>query len=178
MKIAGQIIERTVHIPPAGLEGDLVIPERARAVIAFAHGSGSSRHSSRNQFVARVLQRGGLGDSVIRPAHRQRRHHRLPDRSSPLGHRARCSRGASPGGTAARIMRYRRSACWLLRREHRCSGSTSCGHTAAWWGLRRRIPRRPPRPRRSLAASGRSPTLLIVGGEDTSVFLMNQDAFR
>src|SRR3989304_9510668 len=37
------------------LEGNLSIPDRARAVILFAHGSGSSRHSPRNRFVARVL---------------------------------------------------------------------------------------------------------------------------
>jgi len=60
MKTIGERIERNVLIPPAGLEGELVIPEKATAVIAFAHGSGSSRHSPRNQYVARVLQQGGL----------------------------------------------------------------------------------------------------------------------
>ena len=60
MKTTGELIERSVLIPPAELEGDLVIPEKATAVIAFAHGSGSSRHSPRNQYVARVLQQGGL----------------------------------------------------------------------------------------------------------------------
>ncbi|MGY0056571.1 dienelactone hydrolase family protein [Streptomyces sp. LZ34] len=43
------------------LVGDLVIPEGARGVVAFAHGSGSSRHSPRNRSVAEVLQRAGLG---------------------------------------------------------------------------------------------------------------------
>jgi putative phosphoribosyl transferase len=38
------------------LDGDLVVPENAYGVVLFAHGSGSSRHSRRNQFVARVLQ--------------------------------------------------------------------------------------------------------------------------
>ena len=42
------------------LEGNLSIPDRARAVILFAHGSGSSRHSPRNRFVARVLNDAGL----------------------------------------------------------------------------------------------------------------------
>ena len=42
------------------LEGNLSIPDRARAVILFAHGSGSSRHSPRNRFVARVLTDAGL----------------------------------------------------------------------------------------------------------------------
>lgn len=43
------------------LTGDLVLPPQARGVVAFAHGSGSSRHSPRNRAVARVLQDAGLG---------------------------------------------------------------------------------------------------------------------
>lgn len=47
---------------PAGetsLEGELAIPDRAAGVVLFAHGSGSSRHSPRNQFVARMIQASG-----------------------------------------------------------------------------------------------------------------------
>src|SRR4029450_5465756 len=49
---------------PAGravLSGNLEIPQNAMALVLFAHGSGSSRHSPRNQFVARTLNRAGLG---------------------------------------------------------------------------------------------------------------------
>jgi len=49
---------------PAGhavLSGNLTIPENATALVLFAHGSGSSRQSPRNQFVARTLNRAGLG---------------------------------------------------------------------------------------------------------------------
>ena len=49
---------------PAGravLSGNLTIPENAAALVLFAHGSGSSRHSPRNQFVARTLNCAGLG---------------------------------------------------------------------------------------------------------------------
>src|SRR5438067_6929229 len=42
------------------LEGDLVVPDDARGIVLFAHGSGSSRHSSRNRFVAEVLQSANL----------------------------------------------------------------------------------------------------------------------
>jgi dienelactone hydrolase len=42
------------------LEGDLVIPQSAAGIVLFAHGSGSSRHSSRNRFVAQRLQKVGL----------------------------------------------------------------------------------------------------------------------
>ena len=49
---------------PAGravLSGNLTIPENAIALVLFAHGSGSSRHSPRNQFVARTINCAGLG---------------------------------------------------------------------------------------------------------------------
>lgn len=54
--------ERVVSIPvgPVTLEGDLGIPEGARGLVVFAHGSGSSRRSPRNRFVALVLRQGGL----------------------------------------------------------------------------------------------------------------------
>lgn len=45
----------------AVLSGNLTIPENANALVLFAHGSGSSRHSPRNQFVARTMNRAGLG---------------------------------------------------------------------------------------------------------------------
>jgi dienelactone hydrolase len=47
------------------LEGNLVVSEKASGVVLFAHGSGSSRHSPRNQFVARALQEAGLGTLLI-----------------------------------------------------------------------------------------------------------------
>jgi dienelactone hydrolase len=42
------------------LEGNLSLPDHAIALVLFAHGSGSSRHSPRNQFVARTLNNAGL----------------------------------------------------------------------------------------------------------------------
>jgi putative phosphoribosyl transferase len=42
------------------LEGNLSIPRNARGMVVFVHGSGSSRHSPRNQYVAKILQDGGL----------------------------------------------------------------------------------------------------------------------
>ena len=43
------------------LNGELVLPSTARSVVLFAHGSGSSRLSPRNQFVAQILQQHGIG---------------------------------------------------------------------------------------------------------------------
>lgn len=57
----------TVRIPvnQGTLEGDLVVPARATGVVLFAHGSGSSRKSPRNRFVADILQRAGLATLLI-----------------------------------------------------------------------------------------------------------------
>src|SRR6266446_2345112 len=43
------------------LQGDLTIPVGAQGVVLFAHGSGSSRHSPRNQLVARTIREAGVG---------------------------------------------------------------------------------------------------------------------
>src|SRR5215210_5591386 len=58
------IKERRVTILE-GLEGDLTIPLGAQAVVLFAHGSGSSRYSSRNQFVANVLNNKGIATLLV-----------------------------------------------------------------------------------------------------------------
>ena len=52
-----------VRIPAGGvtLDGNLTIVDGATALVLFVHGSGSSRHSPRNQFVARTLNNAGLG---------------------------------------------------------------------------------------------------------------------
>jgi putative phosphoribosyl transferase len=57
--------EQRVKVSPDGLSGDLVIPERATGVVLFAHGSGSSRHSPRNRYVASVLQQGRFGTLLM-----------------------------------------------------------------------------------------------------------------
>jgi putative phosphoribosyl transferase len=58
---------RPVRVPAgsAVLEGDLGIPEGAGGVVLFAHGSGSSRHSKRNRYVAGTLREAGLATLLI-----------------------------------------------------------------------------------------------------------------
>jgi len=53
----------TVHIPAGQVEldGELILPPSAKGVVLFAHGSGSSRFSPRNTYVAEVLQQHGIG---------------------------------------------------------------------------------------------------------------------
>src|SRR5260370_31588581 len=56
------IAEESLQIPVSGavLQADVVVPEQARGVVLFAHGSGSSRHSPRNRYAAAELQAAGL----------------------------------------------------------------------------------------------------------------------
>jgi putative phosphoribosyl transferase len=67
--------KKTVRIPvpsadhekeaTAILEGDITIPNNTTGIVIFAHGSGSSRHSPRNQFVAKVLNTDGLATLLV-----------------------------------------------------------------------------------------------------------------
>ncbi|TDO46379.1 dienelactone hydrolase [Kribbella sp. VKM Ac-2527] len=52
--------EVTIQVPGVELAGNLTVPPDAHGLVAFAHGSDSSRHSPRNQYVARVLNEAGL----------------------------------------------------------------------------------------------------------------------
>jgi hypothetical protein len=54
---------REVRIPSGAalLEGELGLPADVQGLVLFAHGSGSSRHSRRNRYVARILRDAGIG---------------------------------------------------------------------------------------------------------------------
>ncbi len=56
-----------VRIPAGGVEvaGDLIVPPGAHGIVVFAHGSGSSRHSPRNRYVAEVLRAAGMGTLLM-----------------------------------------------------------------------------------------------------------------
>jgi putative phosphoribosyl transferase len=64
---AGPDCDLEVEIPTTGptLQGHLQLPEKPTGVVVFAHGSGSSRHSQRNRFVASVLFEAGLGTLLM-----------------------------------------------------------------------------------------------------------------
>jgi len=55
----------TAAIDSIRLDGDLSVPTAAKGAVLFAHGSGSSRHSPRNRYVAHVLNEGGLATLLI-----------------------------------------------------------------------------------------------------------------
>jgi dienelactone hydrolase len=56
-------LDQTISIPSGRvkLEGELKLPKGATGIVLFAHGSGSSRHSRRNQYVAQVIREAGVG---------------------------------------------------------------------------------------------------------------------
>src|SRR6202043_659639 len=65
--VAQSVEEQLVQVPADSvtLEGNLTVPEQSRAVVLFAHGSGSSRHSPRNRYVARLLNEAKLATLLI-----------------------------------------------------------------------------------------------------------------
>lgn len=65
--MASNMCEKLVHVKIGKtiLEGNLAMPVGSEGIVLFAHGSGSSRHSPRNQYVAGVLQEAGLSTLLI-----------------------------------------------------------------------------------------------------------------
>jgi putative phosphoribosyl transferase len=65
VKPLSESLDVRLALPGAELGGFLTLPEEARGLVLFAHGSGSSRHSPRNQYVAGILQGAGLGTLLM-----------------------------------------------------------------------------------------------------------------
>lgn len=173
-----EISERAIEISPSGVAGDLAIPANARGVVVFAHGSGSSRLSSRNRFVAGVLQQAKLITLLLdlltaeeEQIDLQTRHLRfdidllanrlveatkwLADNSEtrglPVGYF-----GASTGAAAALIAAAQLPQ--LIRAVVSRGGRPDLAGTA--------LPK------------VKSPTLLIVGGDDHPVIELNEQAWN
>ena len=158
------------------LEGTLGIPKEAGGIVLFAHGSGSSRHSPRNRYVAQVLQSQGIGTLLFDLLTREEESidefsgeirfdipylaNRLIDATRWLVQRPDMHRiklgyfGASTGAAAALVA------------------------AAELQGTIGAVVSRGGRPDLAGGAlsSVRSPTLLIVGGDDGPVIGMNREA--
>ncbi|MFF7754801.1 phosphoribosyltransferase family protein [Streptomyces sp. NPDC007971] len=154
------------------LRGQLTLPAGATGVIVFAHGSGSSRHSPRNRFVAQGLNRAGLGtllfDLLTEAEERDRR------KVFDIGLLAERLAGATD---------------WL-REEPDTEGlaigyfGASTGAAAALWAAAEPSTR----PAAVVSRGGRpdlagvrlpevtAPTLLVVGGADPQVLALNREA--
>ena len=155
------------------LEGDLIVPHSARGVVLFAHGSGSSRFSSRNRYVAEVLREGGMGTLLIdllTPAEEA-----IDDRTREL----RFDIDMLAGRLAA-------ATRWLTAQRLRVGlfGASTGGGAALVAAAEipeqvKAVVSRGGRPDLAGKALPRvkAPTLLIVGGNDVPVIAMNRDAY-
>ena len=171
-----QPIDITVHAGEVPLEGALSIPERAQAVVVFAHGSGSSRFSPRNRMVAAFLNQGGLGTLLFdlltaEESEIDERTGELRFDIEFLGRRpdqcvdwlAARSEFAAPSGRA-------------LRRQHRRGGRARCRGGSPGPSRCGGFAWRPTRSGHGSLPRVRAPTLLIVGSLDGSVIGMNRQA--
>jgi pimeloyl-ACP methyl ester carboxylesterase len=170
--------ERAVRVKAGRvmLEGDLSIPPHARGVVLFAHGSGSSRFSSRNKHVAELLRESGFATLLIdllTPNEEDIDRHtgeyrfdigrlaeRLVDASEWLAGEETTSKltlslfGASTGGGASLVA--------AAAVPERIASVVSRGGRPDLAG--------------EALARVRAPTLLIVGGNDEPVLELNRDA--
>jgi len=167
----------TLESIPAGpmhVEGMLELPANVQSIVLFAHGSGSSRHSKRNTYVARVLQQKGIGTLLMdlltpeEDSYYPNRFdiplltHRLLAATAWIKSDPRTSHlpigyfGASTGAAAAL--------------QAAASYGDEIGAVVSRGG-------RPDIAGISALESVKSPTLLIVGGFDDEVIKLNQDAY-
>lgn len=165
---------------PAGwvsLEGDLTIPQAARGVVLFAHGSGSSRHSPRNQMVARQLNAAGLGTLLM-------------DLLTPNEEAIELQGGMRRFDIDLLVERLVHALDWLTVTQRTSAlpiglfgASTGAAAALVAAAMRplvvRAVVSRGGRP--DLAGSAlpqvRAPTLLIVGGNDEQVIALNRQAY-
>ncbi|HWJ82701.1 MAG TPA: phosphoribosyltransferase family protein [Nocardioides sp.] len=165
-------IDVAIPVGDVHLEGHLHLPAHPAGVVVFAHGSGSSRHSSRNRYVASELYDAGLGTlllDLLTPGEER-------DRANVFDIKLLGDRLAA----AVRFVRDRPEAAGA--RIGLFGASTGAG--AALWaaadpalGIAAVVSRggRPDLAGPRLAAV-RAPTLLLVGGADTVVLRLNREA--
>jgi pimeloyl-ACP methyl ester carboxylesterase len=173
----GPVKTRTVLIPADGvsLTGDVVLPASARGMVIFAHGSGSSRTSTRNRHVASVLNGGGFGTLLF-------------DLLTPNEEMVDASTGHLRFDIGLLARRLVGAIDWSAQQPTASLPlglfGASTGAAAALEAAVSRADRvtavvsRGGRPDLAPDALARvkAPTLLIVGGDDTEVIQLNQSA--
>jgi len=170
--------ETSIPLKGVSLGASVAIPRLASGLVIFAHGSGSSRHSPRNQYVARVLREAGLGTLLFdlltaeeEQAEAYTRHLRF---NIPF--------------LADRLVGVTRWALGQMKTRELNIGyfGSSTGAAAALVatvelsGVIAAVVSRGGRP--DLAGDAleevKAPALLIVGGEDRDVITLNEEAYR
>ena len=167
-----EINESDVVIPPLQLVGTLRVPRGATSLVLFAHGSGSSRHSVRNNAVAAQLNEGRIATLLLdlltaEEEGDRRKVFDIPLLSGRLGHAANWI-GRDPGLSALPLGLFGAS-----------TGAAAALQTAAELGSRiRAVVSRGGRPDLAGDFLNRvhAPTLLIVGGDDEIVLELNRQA--
>jgi len=167
-----------VPIGNQALDGELVIPPRAQGLVVFAHGSGSSRHSPRNQYVARALEQDSLATLLI---------DLLTSAEEAVDDRTAEYRFDIPmlAGRLAAIVDWLRSGPETASLRIGLFGASTGGGAALIAATERpreigAVVSRGGRPDLAGAALPKvtAPTLLIVGGLDDAVIEMNRDAME
>jgi len=171
--------QQAVQIPIDGVElaGDLVVPEVVTGIVVFAHGSGSSRHSPRNRFVAQILQRAGVATlllDLLTPGEER-------EDEVTRGMRFDIELLAVRLATASEWMRQQHAIAHLPVGYFGASTGAAAALKAAATrpAMVHAIVSRGGRPDLAGDALARvqAPTLLIVGGADESVIVLNQRAY-
>jgi dienelactone hydrolase len=173
---------RLVSIPAGAvrLEGVLAMPEQPRGIVAFVHGSGSSRYSPRNQFVAQSLRSNAQVGTL------------LFDLLSEVEEREDVRTARLRFDIPLLAQRVEAATAWL--HEDPETSSASIGYFGASTGAAAALVAAARRPRDVAAvvsrggrpdlagpaalARVRAPTLLIVGGDDLAVIDLNREALR
>ncbi|MEW6721738.1 MAG: alpha/beta family hydrolase [Candidatus Micrarchaeota archaeon] len=155
------------------LEGTLVIPRRAKGIVIFAHGSGSSRLSPRNNYVARELERNGMGTLLFDLLSTEEDYVYENRFDIPL---------LSKRLVAATewLMKLPQTKGKKLGYFGSSTGSAAALMAASGLGSGiSAVVSRGGRPDLAMMSLGRlkTPTLLIVGGNDDVVIQLNQDAY-
>ena len=164
----------TIPVNGVDLEGMLVVPQHARGVVLFAHGSGSSRHSPRNNFVAQNLHSAGFATLLMD----------LLTKQEDLVYENRFD-------IDLLTWRLERATQWLMEQPETQSlnvgyfgastGAAAALNAAATLGLAiGAVVSRGGRPDLAMDAlpSVQAPTLLIVGGLDDVVIELNKQAYE
>lgn len=161
-----------VHIGASRFEADLVLPAGAESIVLFAHGSGSGRHSPRNQFVAEQLQQAGIATLLF-----------------DLLTEAEAASQALVFNIDFLAQRLRAATDWV--RSDPTTQDLALGYFGASTGAAAALVAAASEPRvRAVVSRGGRPdlaeqslakvkaaTLLIVGGDDTYVIRLNEQAF-
>ncbi len=176
----GQDDETAVVVPADGveLEGTLAIPDGVTGVVLFAHGSGSSRHSPRNRYVADVLNGAGLATVLI-------------DLLSAEEEAVDAATAELRFDIGLLARRLGAASDWLAANP--TTSSLPLGYFGASTGAAAALVAAAERPDRvgAIVSRGgrpdlagdalarvRAPTLLIAGGADEQVVALNREAFQ